>query len=99
MILRYRKKGGVGRQMKRELEKMEEKAMEHKKVYCNLCGKEMIVDQVVSKQDYVFIQKDWGYFSAKDGESHTIRICEACYDRWITSFKIPVIRRKQTELL
>ena len=35
----------------------EENKMIHKKVYCNLCGKEMIVDQVVSKQDYLFIQK------------------------------------------
>ena len=77
----------------------EENKMIHKKVYCNLCGKEMIVDQVVSKQDYLFIQKDWGYFSKKDGEDHTIRICESCYDQWIQTFKVPVKRKKQTELL
>lgn len=70
-----------------------------KQVYCNVCGIPLEINQVVSKKDYVFIQKKWGYFSEKDGEVHTIRLCEHCYDQWVRSFKVPVTIREQTELL
>ena len=32
------------------------------------------------------LEKQWGYFSKKDGENHVLDICEACYDKWRSSF-------------
>ena len=32
----------------------------------------------------------WGYFSKKDGETHSFDLCEECYDKWIGGFQIPV---------
>jgi len=31
-------------------------------------------------------EKQWGYFSQKDGENHVLDICEECYDKWRSSF-------------
>ena len=44
-------------------------------------------------------QVQWGYFSGKDGESHSFDLCETCYDKWIAAFQIPVERNLENELL
>ena len=67
--------------------------------YCNNCGKE-----IPFKYDTCFgvgeeFQIDWGYFSAKDGERHTFCLCEECYDRMVSAFKIPVTIEEKTELI
>lgn len=36
------------------------------------------------------MEKQWGYFSGKDGETHRFELCEECYDRLTASFRIPV---------
>lgn len=62
---------------------------------CNFCGK--ILD--ASKEDYLYIEKEWGYFSEKDGRRDRIRICESCYDKWIAQLPIPVDTEDETELV
>lgn len=62
---------------------------------CNGCGKE-INTQV---QDFLKIQKAWGYFSQKDLEIHEFCLCEECYDRIISDLKIPVKIVEETEVL
>lgn len=62
---------------------------------CNCCGKE-IDDR---KQDYLCIQKTWGYFSNKDGRKCEVTICESCYDTWEKNFVIPAKVTEVTELL
>lgn len=57
---------------------------------CNICGRELRQELDIVKEDYIFVKKNWGYFSRKDGQTHQICICEDCYDKWIKSFKIPV---------
>lgn len=42
-----------------------------------------------NKEDYVLIQKEWGYFSQKDGRKYTLRMCEGCYDRLVNECVIP----------
>ena len=42
---------------------------------------------------------NWGYFSRYDGERHACDLCEACYERLIGSFRIPVETEEETELL
>ena len=41
----------------------------------------------------------WGYFSEKDGESHSFDLCEACYDKLTAGFKIPPEKNTEKELL
>ncbi|MBS6559409.1 MAG: hypothetical protein KH355_03945 [Clostridiales bacterium] len=69
------------------------------KLYCNLCGREIGSLNDLERNDSVLLEKEWGYFSKKDGEHHRIHICESCYDQWIQTFKIPVQIKDQTELV
>ena len=71
--------------------------MEIKK--CNCCGKELKEEQGIQKEDALTIVKDWGYFSGKDMERHYLMICEACYDKWVSGFKIPPKVESRTEAL
>jgi len=72
--------------------------MKNQKHLCNICGKELIQSGQF-REDSLYIEKNWGYFSEKDGERHRIRMCENCYDLWIKSFKIPPQVEEVTELL
>ena len=56
-------------------------------VICNCCGKEIIKNRL---NDYLSIDKQWGYESPWDTDTHKFDICENCYSKWISSFKIPI---------
>lgn len=71
--------------------------MEQKK--CNICGKIIKEEQGILKEDVLEVTKNWGYFSEKDMEQHKFLICEACYDKWISGFKIPPTVKDCTEAL
>ena len=66
---------------------------------CNCCGKEIKEEQGIQKEDALEIMKDWGYFSEKDMERHHLVICENCYDKWISGFRIPPEVEQRTEAL
>ena len=68
-------------------------------IYCNCCGR--MISQNIQKtgEDFLQIDKTWGFFSGKDGEIHRFTLCENCYDRMRDQFSIPVDIRVQTELL
>ncbi len=66
---------------------------------CNCCGKEIKEEQGISKEEVLTVVKDWGYFSAKDMEQHRFIVCEACYDKWVSGFKIPPEVAERTEAL
>lgn len=68
-------------------------------LFCNMCGKEIKMEAGVTKEDVVTVEKAWGYFSEKDGEYHSFELCEGCYDRLTSQFRIPLTIRKQAELL
>lgn len=67
-------------------------------VRCNCCGR-LISQKGNNKEDYLRIEKEWGYFSDKDREIHEIQLCEECYDRWIKGFRVPVTVREVEEVL
>lgn len=67
--------------------------------YCNMCGKKRTEESGIPREDFLTIEKRWGYFSGKDGEIHTIHLCESCYDRWIKTFRFPPLIREATEYL
>ena len=65
---------------------------ELEKIICNKCGKEIVVTRGIPQEDVLDIEKQWGYFSEKDGQTDRFDICEDCYEEWIESFLITVTR-------
>lgn len=58
------------------------------KIICNKCGKEIEVIRGVAQEDYLSVEKRWGYFSNKDNQEDAFDLCEDCYDELVASFKI-----------
>jgi len=67
-------------------------------IVCNCCGKETIVERGLLKEDFVSIDKKWGYFSHKDGEIHSLDLCESCYDEFCKSLKTQPTITQNNEL-
>ena len=65
---------------------------------CNQCGR-VLEQKDKDYQDYIHVEKQWGFFSEKDLEYHDFYLCEDCYDRLIRGFKIPVHIREVEEVL
>ena len=66
------------------------KTKEINKIICNQCGKEIPVTDGIPREGVFSVNCEWGYFSEKDGEKHSIDLCEACYDKLVSSFRFPV---------
>ncbi|MBR3684148.1 MAG: hypothetical protein IKL78_04670 [Lachnospiraceae bacterium] len=69
------------------------------KVKCNMCGKELKIENGIVKEGCVHLDIPFEYFTNKDGEKHQIDLCENCYDSWVAQFKIPVTKEDMNELL
>lgn len=71
------------------------------RVYCNCCGKqiEMKENTQTALEDYVVIEKSWGYFSDKDGIRQKMNICESCFDAWVQTFARAPQETEEQELL
>lgn len=72
---------------------------ENQEIVCNCCKKIMGRTDEIPTMEYLHIEKEWGYFSEKDGEKQEFDVCESCYDKWVKSFQIPIITREVTELV
>ena len=59
-------------------------------VRCNCCGNKVNKNEFNYFDDYISIEKSWGYHSPSDGETHCFDLCADCYFGWIKNFKIPV---------
>ncbi|MCX4322822.1 MAG: hypothetical protein OSJ59_07625 [Lachnospiraceae bacterium] len=69
------------------------------KVVCNACGKNLLVENGILKEECIRVDHDFGFFGSKDGESDSFDLCEACYEKLIVGFAVPVERRERKELL
>lgn len=69
------------------------------KIICNCCRKVIAERAAIPMADYLHVEKEWGYFSNKDGQKQQFDLCEECYDAWIKSLQIPVASREVTELV
>ena len=49
-------------------------------------------------EDAFEARKQWGYFSNKDAKLHSFIICEKCYDKFVSTFAIPLKETDVTEL-
>ncbi len=82
--------------MTQEIEKQEN---ELTAVVCNCCGKNLLVENGILKEECVHIVHDFGYFSLKDGETHSFDLCEDCYAQITAKFRVPVESKERKELL
>ncbi|MDR1067344.1 MAG: hypothetical protein LBL35_07955 [Clostridiales bacterium] len=63
-------------------------------VVCNVCGKEIKKNSFGYFDDFLSVEKKWGYGSPRDGETHDIDICRHCYEKLFEQFKINPIKRE-----
>ncbi len=60
------------------------------KIICNKCGKEIPVKKGVPQEDFLEVEKRWGYFSEKDNRVDRFDLCEECYDEFVKGFQIQI---------
>ncbi len=65
-----------------------EKKLAH--ITCNCCGEKIETSKSGRTSDHLSIEKRWGYFSPFDNEVHSFDLCTSCYDKIVSTFKIPV---------
>ena len=57
------------------------------RVVCDGCGREL-----GPQEDFLTIEKTWGYHSHRDGETTRLDLCEACFDERLA----PLLPAEQT---
>lgn len=72
---------------------------ELKKVQCNVCKKQLKLEQGIIQEGCFHADYVWGYFSSRDGMLHQFDLCEECYDSFVRSFSLPVTETENTELI
>ena len=50
-------------------------------------------------EDYIHVDKAWGYFSERDGEKIAFDLCENCTHELTKRFRLPVYQKKTREYL
>lgn len=73
--------------------------MKKNTLHCNICGHTIKMVKGIQREDFLCVEKEWGYFSEKDGITHKFIICEKCYDKMIKKFEIPVQEYSTKELI
>ena len=69
------------------------------RIYCHSCGKRIVDTIGRNMEEYIHVEKIWGYPSPKDGEGHGFDLCEACYDKITAAFLLKPEVKEETELL
>lgn len=68
-------------------------------VYCNCCGKKLLVENGFLKEECIHVEHDFGFFGTKDGLSHKLDLCEDCYEKMTAGFSIPPQEWERKEML
>ena len=61
----------------------------NKRIFCNVCGRQLHMENNILLEDAFEARKQWGDFSKKDTTLHSFVICEECYDKMVEKFAIP----------
>ncbi|MDE6606424.1 MAG: hypothetical protein K2K54_01515 [Lachnospiraceae bacterium] len=78
---------------------LEAKEAELITVICNCCGKKLLVENGILKEESIEIRHTFGYFSEKDGQTEKFDLCEECYQKITGRFRIPVSGGTESELI
>ena len=73
----------------RVYQEKEQKETELVKVFCNQCGRKLLVDEGILKEGCFSIDYRFDYFSNKDGYIYSFDLCEECFDKMISGFQNP----------
>jgi len=57
-------------------------------IFCNICGEKIQKNKLGYFEDFLGINKTWGYHSPFDGETHDFDICLNCYKEILDKMKI-----------
>lgn len=68
-------------------------------VVCNCCRRPLPVENGIVLEDYIHVDKVWGYFSERDGEEIAFDLCENCTHELTKRFRLPVYQKKTREYL
>ena len=68
------------------------------KTFCNCCGKEFSMQGELFLEEFLHIEKQWGYFSAQDGTNLSADVCEECLMNWMKTFKYKPQQEDRIEL-
>jgi hypothetical protein len=60
-------------------------------ITCDKCGADITKNEHGYFDDFLKVDKTWGYHSAWDGETHTFDICQRCYREWMEAFTVKVL--------
>ena len=69
----------------------------YREVRCNRCGREIPLREGIPTEDFLSVDKVWGYASAQDGIRVRFDLCETSVDQLIGGFVLPPEREEQTE--
>ena len=58
------------------------------RIICNKCGEDIPKNELEYHHEHIRIEKEWGYGSGFDGETHEIDLCHECYEEIICMLKI-----------
>lgn len=70
-----------------------------KQIHCNKCGRQIEMKNGIAHEDYIFVHKEWGYFSTKDGKTQEFVMCENCIKKLEDDFAIPCHWENTIEML
>ena len=73
--------------------------MERNDKICNKCGKTLKKVNDIYREDFLEVNKDWGFFSTKDGKTYRFMMCEECCEKLVKDFQVPVQISDTTELV
>ena len=83
----------------REYREKERQELQLNKAFCNLCGKELRVEEGILKEGCFSVDYEFDYFSNKDGYIYSFDLCEECFDHFIKGFKTPAEIAETKEFL
>ena len=83
----------------REYREKEQMELQLTKVYCNQCGKELVVEDGIIKEGCFSVDYEFDYFSNKDGYIYSFDLCEDCFDMWNKGFRNPAKVTETKEFL
>ena len=69
------------------------------KIICNRCGKVVLETEGIPREEFLHVEKEWGYFSNKDGIRQEFDLCETCDDEWVREFDSPAKSHEIVELI
>ncbi len=62
-------------------------------IVCNKCNENIKKNVHNYFDDFLEVEKRWGYHSSFDNEVHKFILCEKCYKELIDTFSIKIIKK------